>query len=150
MWDLAILLEEGELADARARLKRAQERLDEAMRNGADPSEIQELMEEMREAMRDYMQQLAEQPRERGEPQQGEGERMEVTQDQIQQLMDRIQELMEEGRMEEAAELMAQLNALLENLQVAEGQGGDGPPMPGWRGDGGLGRNPARPAGPGR
>ena len=138
LWDLAILLEEGELADARARLERAQERLDEAMRNGADPSEIQELMDEMREAMRDYMQQLAEQPRERGEPQQG-GERMEVTQDQIQQLMDRIQELMEEGRMDEAAELMAQLNALLENLQVAEGQGGDGPPMPGGEAMEGLG-----------
>ena len=138
LWDLAILLEEGELADARARLERAQERLDEAMRNGADPSEIQELMDEMREAMRDYMQQLAEQPRERGEPQQG-GEQMEVTQDQIQQLMDRIQELMEEGRMDEAAELMAQLNALLENLQVAEGQGGDGPPMPGGEAMEGLG-----------
>ncbi|SUZ30529.1 hypothetical protein ROE7235_00252 [Roseibaca ekhonensis] len=139
LWDLAILLEEGELADARARLERAQERLDEAIRNGADPSEIQELMDEMREAMRDYMQQLAEQPRERGEPQQGEGERREVTQDQIQQLMDRIQELMEEGRMEEAAELMAQLNALLENLQVAEGQGGDGPPTPGGEAMEGLG-----------
>jgi uncharacterized protein (TIGR02302 family) len=138
LWDLAILLEEGELADARARLERAQERLDEAMRNGADPSEIQELMDEMREAMRDYMQQLAEQPRERGEPQPG-GERMEVTQDQIQQLMDRIQELMEEGRMEEAAELMAQLNALLENLQVTEGQGGDGPPTPGGEAMEGLG-----------
>ncbi|MCC1480253.1 DUF4175 domain-containing protein [Roseibaca sp. Y0-43] len=138
LWDLAILLEEGELADARARLERAQERLDEAMRNGADSSEIQELMDEMREAMRDYMQQLAEQPRERGEPQPG-GERMEVTQDQIQQLMDRIQELMEEGRMDEAAELMAQLNALLENLQVTEGQGGDGPPMPGAEAMEGLG-----------
>ena len=138
LWDLAILLEEGELADARARLERAQERLDEAMRNGADPSEIQELMDEMREAMRDYMQQLAEQPRERGEPQPG-GEQMEVTQDQIQELMDRIQELMEEGRMDEAAELMAQLNALLENLQVAEGQGGDGPPMPGGEAMEGLG-----------
>ena len=138
LWDLAILLEEGELADARARLERAQERLDEAMRNGADPAEIQDLMDEMREAMRDYMQQLAEQPRERGEPQQG-GEQMEVTQDQIQQLMDRIQELMEEGRMDEAAELMAQLNALLENLQVAEGQGGDGPPTPGGEAMEGLG-----------
>ena len=140
LWDLAILLEEGELADARARLERAQERLDEAMRNGADPSEIQELMDEMREAMRDYMQQLAEQPSERGQPQPG-GEQMEITQDQIQQLMDRIQELMEEGRMDEAAELMAQLNALLENLQVTQGQGGDGSPMPGGEAMEGLGES---------
>ncbi|MGY6548485.1 MAG: DUF4175 domain-containing protein [Roseinatronobacter sp.] len=127
LWDLAILLEEGELADARERLRRAQERLDEAVRNGADPAEVAELMEELREAMRDYMRQLAEQPRERGEAP-PDGERMEITQDQIQELLDRIQELMEEGRMDEAAELLAQLNALLENLQMAEGQGGEGFP----------------------
>lgn len=136
MWDLAVLLEEGELADARDRLRRAQERLDEAVRNGADASEIAELMEELREAMRDYMQQLAEQPRERGEAP-PDGESMEITQDQIQELLDRIQELMEEGRMDEAAELLAQLNALLENLQVAEGQGGEG--MPGDQAMEGLG-----------
>ena len=136
MWDLAVLLEEGELADARERLRRAQERLDEAVRSGADPSEVAELMEELREAMRDYMQQLAEQPRERGEAP-PDGESMEITQDQIQELLDRIQELMNEGRMEEAAELLAQLNALLENLQVAEGQGGEG--MPGDQAMEGLG-----------
>ncbi len=128
MWNLAVLLEEGELADARERLRRAQERLDEAVRNGADPAEIAELMDELREAMRDYMRQLAEQPRERGDPPPMDGETMEITQDQIQELLDRIQELMEEGRMDEAAELLAQLNALLENLQVAEGQGGEGMP----------------------
>lgn len=136
LWDLAVLLEEGELADARERLRRAQERLDEAVRSGADPSEIAELMEELREAMRDYMRQLAEQPRERGDPP-PDGERMEITQDQIQELLDRIQELMEEGRMDEAAELLAQLNALLENLQVAEGEGGEG--MPGNEAMEGLG-----------
>ncbi|MGP9788913.1 DUF4175 domain-containing protein [Roseinatronobacter sp. NSM] len=127
MWDLAVLLEEGELADARERLRRAQERLDEAVRSGADPSEVAELMDELRDAMRAYMRQLAEQPRERGEAP-PDGESMEITQDQIQQLLDRIQELMEEGRMDEAAELLAQLQALLENLQMAEGQGGEGMP----------------------
>ena len=139
LWDLAVLLEDGELADARERLQRAQEMLDEAVRNGADPAEIADLMEELREAMRDYMQQLAEQPREPGEAPPPDGERMEITQDQIQQLLERIQELMEEGRMDEAAELLAQLNALLENLQMAEGQGGE--PMPGDQAMEGLGES---------
>lgn len=125
LWDLAVLLEDGELADARERLRRAQERLDEAVRNGADPAEIADLMDELREAMRDYMRQLAEQPREPGEAPPPDGESMQITQDQIQQLLDRIQELMEQGRMDEAADLLAQLNALLENLQVTEGQGGE-------------------------
>ncbi|MCF2871158.1 DUF4175 domain-containing protein [Octadecabacter sp. G9-8] len=136
LWELAVQLEEGSLADARARLERAQERLEEAMRNGASDEEIAELMQELREAMNDYMQQLAnemepsdndgtDQP---DEQQSGET----ITQDEIQALMDRIQELMEEGRMAEAMELMEQLNELMENLQMTEGgDGGDGPPMPG-------------------
>jgi tetratricopeptide (TPR) repeat protein len=137
LWALALLIEEGELANARERLRRAQEMLDQAMRDGASPDEIAELMEELREAMRDYIRMLAEQPRERGEA--DPGETMQVTGDQIQELMNRIQELMEEGRMDEAAELMAQLNALLENLQVTEGQGEGGEPMPGSEAMEGLG-----------
>jgi hypothetical protein len=42
-------------------LRRAQEQLAEAMRNGASDDEIAELMQELREAMQDYMRQLAEQ-----------------------------------------------------------------------------------------
>lgn len=140
LWELALLIEEGELANARDRLRRAQERLDEAMRNGADPEEIAELMDELREATRDYMRMLAEQAEDspqRGDQRDQGGEQMEITQSQIQELMDRIQELMEEGRMDEAAELMAQLNALLENLQMTRGEGGD--PMPGSEAMEGLG-----------
>ncbi len=142
LWDLALLIEEGELANALERLRRAQERLDEAMRNGATPDEIAELMDELRAATRDYMEMLAEQMEpgdENGGDQRdhGEEEQMSITQDQIQELMDRIQELMEEGRMEEAAELMAQLNALLENLEMTPGEGGD--PMPGDQAMEGLG-----------
>ena len=51
LWDIALMFEEGDLASARERLRRAQDRLDEAIRNGADPSEIDELMREMREAL---------------------------------------------------------------------------------------------------
>lgn len=133
LWELAVQLEEGSLADARARLERAQERLEEAMRNGASDEEIAELMQELREAMSDYMQQLANEM----EPsdndgtdqpdQQQNGET--ITQDELQALMDRIQELMEEGRMAEAMELMEQLNELMENLQMTEGgEGGEGGP----------------------
>ena len=133
LWELAVQLEEGSLADARARLERAQERLEEAMRNGASDEEIAELMQELREAMSDYMQQLANEmePSDNNgtdQPdQQKNGET--ITQDELQALMDRIQELMEEGRMAEAMELMEQLNELMENLQMTEGgEGGEGGP----------------------
>ena len=61
LWDLALEIEEGDLSDALARLRRAQDRLAEAIENGATDEEIAELMQELREAMQDYMRQLAEQ-----------------------------------------------------------------------------------------
>lgn len=61
MWDLAIRLEEGDLEDALERLQRAQDRLSEAMRNGASDQEIAELMQELREATDDYLRQLSRQ-----------------------------------------------------------------------------------------
>lgn len=135
MWDLAVILEDGTLADARARLQRAQERLSEAMRNGASPDEIAALMQELREATDDYMDMLAQNaaPMENqtDEPQSGQQQGQEVTDDQIQTLMDRIQELMEAGRMAEAAELMEMLNQLMENLQMQMAEGGQGRPTPG-------------------
>lgn len=143
LWELALLIEEGELANARERLRRAQERLDQAMRDGASPDEIRELMDELREATRQYMEMLAEQMPDE-DPQQGDqrdrggdGEQLTVTQNQIQEMMDEIQRLMEEGRMDEAAALMQQLNELLENLQMQRGEGGD--PMPGGEAMEGLG-----------
>jgi uncharacterized protein (TIGR02302 family) len=137
LWDLAVLLEDGTLRDARERLERAQERLAEAMRNGASQEEIQALMDELREATDQYLSMLAQnaQPGEEqtDQPETAQGESQEVTQDQIQAMMDRIQELMEEGRMAEAQELMEQLNEMMQNLQVTqgEGSGGDGPRTPG-------------------
>jgi uncharacterized protein (TIGR02302 family) len=120
LWDLAVQLEDGRLADARERLRRAQERLSEAMRNGATDEEIAELMQELREATDDYMRMLAEE----AEPSDGtdqadsgqNGQRMSM--DELQALMDRIEELMQEGRMAEAQELMEQLNQMMENMRV--------------------------------
>ncbi|MCC5974928.1 MAG: TIGR02302 family protein [Rubellimicrobium sp.] len=130
LWDLAIQLEDGTLADARERLRRAQERLSEAMRNGASDEEIAELMRELREATDDYLNMLAQNPEpgqdQTDQPSTAQQQSEQITWDEIQALMDRIQELMEEGRMAEAADLMDQLNALLENLRVTEGQGGEG------------------------
>ena len=123
LWDLAILLEEGSLSDALERLRRAQDRLSEAMRDGASDEEIAELMQELREAMQDYMRQLAEQ----SEPQDGEQSAensQQITGDQLQDMMDRIQELMEQGRMAEAQQLLDQLAQMMENMRVTQGQQG--------------------------
>lgn len=130
LWDLAIQLEDGTLADARERLRRAQERLAEAMRDGASDAEIAELMQELRDATNDYMQMLADQmePSDGTDQADNSDETREIGQDEIQALMDRIQELMEEGRMAEAAELMEQLNQMMENMRITQGENGEGGP----------------------
>ena len=136
LWEIALLVEEGDLASARERLARAQERLNEAIQNGADPAEIQELMDELRAATDDYMRLLAQEMERNPDGAEADaGEQMQVTGDQIQEMMDEIQRLMEEGKMAEAAQAMAMLQQLLQNLQMTEGGGGQGgPQMPGMKG----------------
>ncbi len=129
LWEIALLIEQGDLDSARERLQRAQDRLSEAMRNGADQSEIDELVQELREAMRDYMNQLAQEAQRDPDRQQSLNEdSMEITGDQLADMLERLQQLMEEGRMDEAAELLEMLRQMMENMQIAEGQGGEGGP----------------------
>ncbi|MDT8857260.1 TIGR02302 family protein [Paracoccaceae bacterium Fryx2] len=132
LWEIALLVEEGDLASALAALRRAQDRLDEAIRNGADPSEIEDLMAEMRDALNKYLQELAEEAQRNPDQQMSENmQGMEMSGDQLQQMLDELQKLMEEGRMAEAAELMEMLRQLMENMQVTQGEGGQGGGSPG-------------------
>lgn len=134
LWTMAELLEDGGLADALAAMQQAQERLSEAMRNGASKDEIAKLMQELKEATDRYVQMLAERSKQEEQgPQFGQKqESQQITGDQIQQMMDEIQKLMEAGRMAEAQELLDQLARMMENLKVSQGQGGEGT-MPGGK-----------------
>ncbi|GAB4389861.1 TIGR02302 family protein [Albidovulum sp.] len=134
-WQIAELIEDGGLADALERMRQAQERLSEAIRNGASPEEIQKLMDDLRQATDDYIRQLAENMQRRGadEPNRQAENGQTLTGDQLQQMMDEIQRLMEEGRMAEAQELLDQLSRMMENLRVTEGQGGQDQQGPGQR-----------------
>jgi uncharacterized protein (TIGR02302 family) len=128
LWKIALMVEEGNLQDAFERLQRAQDRLDEAIKNGASPEEIDQLMKEMQQALNDYMRELAEEsqrnPGDQQQSQMMQGQMM--SGDQLQQMLDKLQELMEQGKTAEAAELMEQLRQLMENMQVVQGQQGQG------------------------
>jgi len=129
LWDLALMLEDGDVGSALERLRRAQERLSQAMRDGASDQEIAELMQELREATDDYMRQLQRQAEANGEVmEQGEmpENMMQLSQDDLQAMMDRIQELMEQGRMAEAEQALQELQQMMENMRVTEGQQGEG------------------------
>ncbi|NNU79646.1 TIGR02302 family protein [Halovulum dunhuangense] len=127
LWQTALVVEDGSLSDARERLRRAQDRLSDALRNGATEEEIAELMQELREAMQDYMQQLAQEAM-RNQDQMAQQPQpdpsMTLSQDQLQQMLDEIQRLAESGQQEQAQALLEQLQQLLENLQMQMAQGG--------------------------
>ncbi|MFD3191913.1 TIGR02302 family protein [Sedimentitalea sp. HM32M-2] len=128
LWDLAVLLEEGDLADALERLRRAQERLSQAMKDGASDEEIAELMQELRQATDNYLQQLSRQAQQQdqsGDQQRAENS-MQMSQDDLQRMMDRIQDLMEQGRMAEAEQALRELQQMMENMRVTQGQGQNG------------------------
>ncbi|OYZ88932.1 MAG: hypothetical protein B7Y00_02705, partial [Sphingomonadales bacterium 17-56-6] len=129
---ISLMIEDGKLNNAKDRMMRAQERLAEAIRKGASPEEIQKLMDEMRDALDEYMAEEAKKnpadPNDETSPQQ---KGPSITQDQIDQMLDKLQKLMEEGKTAEAAELMKQLQDLMNNMKVQQGDGTGGKGSPG-------------------
>lgn len=128
LWDLALLLEDGDLSDALERMRRAQERLSEAIKNGATDDEIADLMQELRDATRDFMRQRAQEQAQNGEPNTGQNpeDAMRLSQQDIQDMMDRIQELMEQGRTAEAQQALEEFQEMMENMRITQnGEGGE-------------------------
>lgn len=127
LWRAALLLEEGDLTDVAERLRRAQERLAEALENGASDEEIARLMDELRQAMNEYMQELARQAMQNLDQlqQQAPGDRTLGMQD-LQQMLDEMQRMAESGQREMAREMLRQLQRMLENLRMQAQNGGQG------------------------
>lgn len=129
LWDLALLLEDGDVGDALERMRNAQERLSEAMKNGASEEDIARLMQELRDATQDYLRQKMQQA-ERENPEESDQRSaenmMQMNQQDLQDMMDRIQELMEQGRYAEAQQALEEFQQMMENMQVTQGQGQQG------------------------
>ena len=130
LWQIALLIEDGDLQSAKARLDHAQDRLDEAIRRGASPEEIQDLMDEMRHALNEYLQEQGKNaPEDPNDETSRNDQGPTITQDQMQQMLDKLQQLMEEGKTAEAQQLMEQLRQMMENMKVVKGDGqGEGGP----------------------
>lgn len=124
LWQVAVELEDGRLDDAKARMQQAQDRLEQALRDGASEDEIAELMQEFRDAMRDYMRELAQNgsntPDTNQPPPEGA---VQMSQADLDAMLERIEDLMREGRTEEAMQMLDQMRQMMENMQMAENGG---------------------------
>ena len=125
LWQLAVMLEDGDLSDAERQLRAAQDRLQQAMERGADQQELSRLTQELREAMNRYMRELAEQmQRDQQNGRQNEMTQMPenfrtVTPRDLNNMLNRIDELNKRGETEEAQRLLNELNNMMRNLQQA-------------------------------
>ncbi len=126
-WDIAIFLEDGDLGDARERLRRAQEKLLQAIEQQAEQEEISNLMEELREATDEYLEMLAAEAEQN--QQSAESTQQPDGNEQLRQMMDELQRLAENGESEAARQLLEQMRQMLENAQVAEQEGGNSEQM---------------------
>ena len=124
LWAMALDIEDGGLSDAEQALRAAQERLQEAMDQGASEEELAQLMEELREAMDAYMRELARRMMEDRDsadaPRMPSGDQQMITQQDLQDMMDAMQEAMRNGDMAEAQRLMDELRNIMQNLQTAQ------------------------------
>ncbi|MGX1308314.1 uncharacterized protein (TIGR02302 family) [Amorphus suaedae] len=123
LWNVAVMIEDGELSDAERALKAAQEALKQALQNGASDQEIARLTQELREAMNRYMRELAQQAmRNPQSAQQMDPNAQMLSQTDLDRMLDRIEELAKSGARDQAEQLLSEMQRMMENLQAGTPQ----------------------------
>ena len=121
LWDMAVQLEDGNVSQAEKALRDAQEALRQALERGASDEELKKLMENLRAAMDRFLQALAQEMRRNPEALNrplDSNTRM-LSQQDLKSLLDRLENLARSGNREAAQQLLDQLQAMMENLQMA-------------------------------
>lgn len=122
LWDIALGIEDGNLSLAERGLRDAREKLSEALEKGATDAEIDKLMAELRRAMQDYMQAMAEAAKSmppRSQEEMEAGNTRELRPSDLEKMMDRIEDLAKSGSKDAAKDLLAELQAMMDNMQAA-------------------------------
>nr|WP_274423117.1 TIGR02302 family protein [Chelativorans sp. YIM 93263] len=127
LWEIALMIEEGAMSDAEQRLSQAREALRQALEEGATEEEIQRLMDELRAAMQEFLREFAERAMQNQDfAESPDGEMMNSSD--LEEMLDRLEDLARSGAREEAQDLLSQLENMMNNLQAArpqQGQGGE-------------------------
>jgi uncharacterized protein (TIGR02302 family) len=121
LWDTAVQIEDGNLSDAEAALRQAQDRLRDALERGASDDEIKKLMDELRAALDKYLQALAEQMRKNPQmarPLDPNMSRM-LSQRDLQNMIDKLEQANRTAR--ELAKILAKQQQLRERTTREEG-----------------------------
>jgi uncharacterized protein (TIGR02302 family) len=124
LWDTALHLEDGTLSLAERELRELQDALRDALADGASDEELERLMDELQRALNEYLdalaQQAQEQDQQQAQPQPTDPNAMQVQRQDLQQMLDMMKEMIKTGARDAAQQMLAQLQEMLENLQVAQ------------------------------
>jgi len=120
LWDMALKVEKGDAPLAQEELRAVQQKLMDALARGAPEAEIEALMAQLRAAMERALKAMAEKAQGQSPFAQGTGGQIVRAQD-LQSMLDKIQDLARQGSRAAAQQMLAQLQDMLENLQVAGG-----------------------------
>ena len=124
LWKTALRLEDGGLALADRELRASQDAVMRALERGAPAEEIDRLFDELRRSIDRLLRELASKEGKAGEAA-AQGQDRSIDRDGLQRMVEQIRRLWEAGARNEARELLAQLQNILENIRVArmgEGQ----------------------------
>ncbi len=126
LWSMAVQLEDGDISDAQANLRNAEEALRQALERGASDEELKALMDQLRAAMDRFMQAMAEQLKNSQQLARplDPNQRM-LSQRDLQSMLDRLENLAKNGARDAAKQLLQQLQQMMENLQMASPDGND-------------------------
>ncbi|MCR4265512.1 TIGR02302 family protein [Nitratireductor sp. ZSWI3] len=127
LWEIALIIEDGDLTAAEKRLRQAQEALKKALEEGASEEEIARLMDELRSAMQEFLREFAERAQQNPDlaeqmPQDGQM----LSQSDLERMLDQIEDLAKSGAHDQARELLSQLENMMNNLQAGRSQRGQG------------------------
>jgi uncharacterized protein (TIGR02302 family) len=122
LWEMATEIEDGNVSEAEAALRQAQENLRQALERGASDEEIKRLTDELRAALDRFLQALAEQMQKNPQtarPLDPNMSRM-LSQRDLQHMIDRLEQLSRSGAKDAARAMLDELNNILNNLQMAQ------------------------------
>ncbi|HKR18798.1 MAG TPA: TIGR02302 family protein [Stellaceae bacterium] len=121
MWDTAVRIEDGSGKLNREALRESMQALQNALAHNAPQSEIDRLMQQLQQQIQQYLQALTQRTLEQN-PQAAEqpaNPSQSLTSNDLQRILDRARALAQTGDRGQARDLLAELQALLENLSSA-------------------------------
>jgi uncharacterized protein (TIGR02302 family) len=127
LWQMAVGIEDGDISDAQANLRSAEEALRQALERGASDEEIKKLMDQLRAAMDRFLQSMQEQMRNSQQLTRPlDRNARTLSQRDLNSMLDRLENLARNGAKDAARQLLQQLQQMMENLQTASpDQNGD-------------------------